>query len=507
MSDTSMRIVYSSGISNLVEHNSSFDSGILRVAYTGKNRNGSFISKDAFERSLPTIYNCPIVCNYDREDDSIGSHDVDIVTKDDGSMRLINVTQPVGVIPESAKHWWELVDDESGEHEYLCVDALLWKRQEAYEKIKTDGVTDESMEITVTDGSVVDGVFVIERFEFTAFCLLGSAEPCFESASLELFSHKEFQDELSEMMRDFKASCSMVSTTDVDEHNDRTLAKGGNVTLNTDLQKTDFNDDEQTMEQVVETEEPVTEQENVTVDSGANDEMAKDATESAFELAEQFKTELLNSLESVDMETPFGPMCRYCYIDYDPSVSEVYAYDFEDWKLYGFTYSKDGDSVVVDFESKSRKKFAIVDFDEGEQSIGFANTFKLMSERYTQAVSEWEGKYAEVEGKVTVMENELTELRQYKDNVESAKADAQIEELFERFSDLDGIEAFEELRNDHSQISLEDLEEKCYAIRGRNGTKAKFEAAPKAPKLKVGFTEDNEPYNGVFNEYGIKKKS
>lgn len=175
MGERNMSIVFSSGIRNLVERNSSFDSGVLRVAYTGKNRNNSFISKETFERCMPSIYNCPIVCNYDRESDTIGSHDMELVSDDNG-MRIVNITQPVGVIPESAKYWWEEIEDDSGLHEYLCVDALIWKRQEAYRKIKDDGITDESMEITVKEGGMVDGVYVIDRFEFTAFCLLGTAK-------------------------------------------------------------------------------------------------------------------------------------------------------------------------------------------------------------------------------------------------------------------------------------------------------------------------------------------
>ena len=46
---------------------------------------------------------------------------------------------------------------------------------------------------------------------------------------------------------------------------------------------------------------------------------------------------------------------------------EVYCWDRNDWLLYGFGYKLNGDSVVIDFESKKRKKYTIVDFDEGEQ--------------------------------------------------------------------------------------------------------------------------------------------
>lgn len=206
-----MSIVFSSRFDRLTECNSSFDRGVLRVCYVGRNRNNSFISKETFERCMPSIYNCPIVCRYDREADEIGSHDMEVVKREDGRVSLVNITNPVGVIPESASYWWEEIEEEDGSiHEYLCVDALLWKRQEAYEKIKEDGITDESMEISIQEGHMKDGVYVIEQFEFTAFCLLGTAEPCYESAALMMFSREDFKAQLDEMMREFKESFSTV---------------------------------------------------------------------------------------------------------------------------------------------------------------------------------------------------------------------------------------------------------------------------------------------------------
>ena len=179
-----MSMTYASSLTDLCEVNSSFDKGVLRVAYHGLNRNGSSISKDAFERSIQTMFGCPVVCNYDRDTDTLGGHDVEVVRDSEGGLRLVNSTQPVGCIPESARYWWDTVTEEDGtEHEYLYVEALLWKRQEAYRKIKKDGVTAHSMEITVKDGELVDGVYHIYDFEFTAFALIG-VTPCFESSSI-----------------------------------------------------------------------------------------------------------------------------------------------------------------------------------------------------------------------------------------------------------------------------------------------------------------------------------
>lgn len=106
MSSKNMVLTFASRLDDVKELNSSFDTGVLRVAYVGANRNNSFISKEVFERCMPTIYNCPIVCNYDRDADSIGSHDMAVVKGEDVD-RIVAMTQPVRVVPESENYSWE----------------------------------------------------------------------------------------------------------------------------------------------------------------------------------------------------------------------------------------------------------------------------------------------------------------------------------------------------------------------------------------------------------------
>ena len=59
--DKVLNMTFASSLTNLCEVNSSFDTGVLRICYTGENRNKSFFSKEAIVNSIPTIYNCPIV--------------------------------------------------------------------------------------------------------------------------------------------------------------------------------------------------------------------------------------------------------------------------------------------------------------------------------------------------------------------------------------------------------------------------------------------------------------
>ena len=112
--ENALRISFASSLTNLCEKNSSFDSGVLRICYTGENRNRSYFSKEDIERNIKTIYNCPLVVNYDVEAGTFGGHDMRVVKDADNNVRIINATEPVGVIPESSNVWFEWETDKSG---------------------------------------------------------------------------------------------------------------------------------------------------------------------------------------------------------------------------------------------------------------------------------------------------------------------------------------------------------------------------------------------------------
>lgn len=515
--DQVLKLTFASSLTALCEANESFDTGVLRVAYHGENRNKSVISKETFERCIKSMYNCPIVCNYNREDNSIGGHDVELVHTTDGGLRLVNVTEPLGVVPESASYSWQTVTEEDGtEHEYLFVDVLLWKRQEAYRKIKENGVTSQSMEIAVKSGELKDGLFYINDFEFTAFTLIG-VEPCFESASLVLFSEQEFEVQMYKMMQDVKRSFSKVDTpTGDDDIHPQITAKGGEKVLEEkmklaseygiDVDTLDFSMEDMTIEELTEKFEAMKAAES---EPAAEPEAAEDTAED-FALGRNVREELERALSAETVKREWGEYPRYCMWDYDAELSEVYAWDDEDWLLYGFAYTMDGDAITVQFETKKRMKIVVAPF-EGEQASPFAAVFAQMSEKIA-ANAEWEAKYQTASDAMTNMETELNELRTYKAGVEQAEAEAAEKaaqaEVFAQFTDLDGNEAFETLRANCAGMDTDTLTEKCYALRGRFGTQAKFSYEPKAPKIAVDKTiEEDEPYGGVVAKYGKKSNN
>lgn len=540
-------LTFDSSLLNVCEVNSSFDRGVLRICYPGENRNGSFIDKEDLTRCVKTLFYVPVVGNYIRDIEDFGGHDVELITKSDGALRLVNKTQPVGVVPADANVFYDTIVDENGdEKEYLFTDVLLWKRQEAYQKIKEEGVVSHSMEITVKSGETIDGVFHIYDFEFTALCLLGAAvEPCFEDSALEVFSGDDFKAQFELMMNDFKESFGLATTSTEDQlySQDDTLTKGGEEDLSKNINAVLFVKDEgfsepQTAEfedesvadgavsdtpvaDVQDAEPAADEQaeadsiseeasenepdevEPVNDETADNDQVIDetDDVEEDFVLNSDIEAALFDTLWSAE-QIADGDYIRprYWFVDFDSDSSVVYFNDVvEDWRLFGCDYSMNGDNVVIDFDTKRRMKYTIVEFDEGTpdgQASIFANIIKDADERCKSIANAYEA--------------ELTELREFRENVDASAMRAEREAVLAEFADLAEIEEFVMLRENANDFDVETLREKCYAIRGKNvinPTSAKFSASTNMPVFPVGHDgmkhdeHDNAPYGGVVEYY------
>lgn len=531
----SCNVVFESSIDEWSEVNSSFDRGVLKIAYHGPNRNKMYIGKKAFNDAIKSVFNCPVVCNYSRDTDSIGAHDVDIVRKN-GDVRMVNVTTPVGVVPESANVWWTEVTEANGDvHEYLCTDILIWKRQEAYEHIKENGITDESMEIRIISGNKKeDGLYHIDRFEFLAFCLLESAPPCFESAGIELFTLNDFKAKYAQMMEDVKREFSTVITASADDIHTQSYSKGGTCELDVNelmikyslsAEDITFDTTSMALDEIErkfaeikaakdatsnfdggnEGEEaagiaPDTGEASSDDNAGHDGESQNDGNDSEsgkqnYSLtASQFMNELCDALDAVRYSDPYwGEITKYCYMDHDAALNEVYVVDMEDYRLYGMPFSMNGDKVVIDFAKCKRKKTCYVDFDEGEAAFAenkaFANLIPKLHEKFK------------------TLNEELNTLKAFKQRVEDQARKEKADEVFAKFADLESNTDFKALRDNYGDMTESQIEEKCFAIRGRSmSANFSLDNQTKPIRLPVDAQarkDADEPYGGVFAKYGI----
>ena len=172
------------------------------VATYGENANKSNISKQAFEKALPSLVNVPIIGEYKESAEDFAGHGGKLVIDDDG-VQFIQTTKAYGVIPESCNPRWEL--DENNV-EYLVCDGILWTgRYEEANKVK-ENKNNQSMEISATNyfTDESNGVLNITDFVFTGICILGEdTTPCFPSAKMVYsFNKEEIKEEFSLLLNE-----------------------------------------------------------------------------------------------------------------------------------------------------------------------------------------------------------------------------------------------------------------------------------------------------------------
>lgn len=526
-----MRLMFddSAVIGDIQEVNASFARGSLKVMYLGANQNKSYFDRAVVEAALPSLRNVPIVCHWDEDAEEIGGHDIEIASRSSGELYIKNLTEPCGVVPgDIAEFRFEVSSDENGnEHEYLVIDnILLWKRQDVYHHIVDElgGKVKHSMEISIDDGEMKDGVFVVKAFHFVALCLLERVDPCFQGSELELYSVDAFKAKMEEMLCELKETFSKANTPSTEIDNTHFSEEGGNCTMEEKLallekyslsvDELDFALEDFSIEELEEKFQAMT------ADNGEATGAADAASEPAIDDAVQTEDFALNSNVREELRHAVGKVLyrdrwgddvqRYWMADFDEEKKLVYCEDQLDWKLYGFTYSVDGDAVTVDFESGKRMKWDIVEYVGGEDD-GLEGIMRDMMRRYSDRADEVEQNFAAASKQVEEMQPELEELRKFKAETDKALASAEKQAVLDKFSTLAGNEAYEALKEKIEEVSASDIEEKCFAILGRTMVGAKFSLNdPKPTRIPVDRAdeaddEEKDPYGGIVKYYAGRK--
>lgn len=214
------KLQFESSIVNITPINPSFARAYCRIGYAGRNRNGTYISKEAFENAISTLYYVPVVGEWLKERDNFGGHGgkIEIHNND---VKYIDTTIPYGCVGSKEDINWRWETAEDG-REYFTVDIFLWihKFPELQKLVNENSW--HSMEIDVLDGQqrMVNGenLYVIEKMEFTALCILGkdleepenNTEPCFEMSEIGVYSlnKNKFKREFKKMIKELKFTLS-----------------------------------------------------------------------------------------------------------------------------------------------------------------------------------------------------------------------------------------------------------------------------------------------------------
>lgn len=452
-------ITFESRFDKPVKFNSQFHMVKIYIAYAGKNRNGSIISKETFEKLIPSLYGVPVVGEWKEEKEDFGSHGGKIEISEDG-IQFIDTTKPYGFIDSSATVQWENVTEEDGtEREYLTTTAFLWTSRYPEVLKVLENKNNQSMELNIFDGKMSEEYpeyFEILDGEFSALCILGEdVEGCFESAKVSQFNLDKdaFKSEFTQMVAELKKSLNFTN-----EGGDNLEDKKFEEEL-VETTEQEFEKDEIVEETVVETSEEETKEEKFT---------------KSFELShDDIRSKLYRLLYDVEEQDDTWYYINEVFDDYF-----IYS-NYEKYYKQGYIKT----DVDVAFEGERVELF--VEFLTAEE----LEELKKIRENYSLILKENEElKEFKAQKDKEEFEAKQEELRQEKINhinTEYEKLSDDIKELF--ISKIDEYESTDDI----------DADICVYIVKNKvTFSKAKKESTP----VKVSVDEDVK--NPVMSPYG-----
>jgi hypothetical protein len=490
-----------------------------------ENLNGSYFEKSVVEDAIGSLANTPILAYI--EDNSEGEEDFSdhrmVLVKEDGKFKIKYIGKAIGLIPETNNAQFEKrVCDDGIEREFLTCDGLIWtKWDDPIDIFNRDVIKSQSMELhsdSYEGEFKEDGLFHFSKFQFFGACALGDdVLPAMRNASIEAqFSLQEIKEDVQQKMEQFK---SLFSNDDeggkqnVDEKLE--LLEKYSITQE-DLESKSINLEDYSLEELESKLQEFTTDE--TQDS-QDDELDK---ENFALVASQLRDELRAELYKDYTEDEWGYKSRsYWYVDHTDNL--IIAEDTKDnYRLVALSYSVSNDTVSIEFDSKKRVKLAYeVIEDESELQFNVSSKDKVQYElsvkekelekSFTAEKEEVQTELETVKGDFTKLEEEVSELRNFKSSKLTEERSLAEQELFERFESELTEDEIKVIKEVSSEFSLEQIEEKLYTLVGKKKTAFSKQTKKEKQSVKVGLDfskEENEkpnPYGDLFDKFATKE--
>lgn len=142
-----------------------------------------------------------------------------------------------------------------------------------------------------------------------------------------------------------------------------------------------------------------------------------------------------------------------------------------------------------------------VEVEETTEEVDYAQLIQGYEEKINQLTLEIEN----LQTSYATLEGEVTDLREFKQNTITKEREIAENELFERFSHQLTLEEVQTIKESSSELSLEEVEMKLFALVGKK--LAKFSAKPKEKtsiKINIGNDEeiiDEKSYAYIISKY------
>jgi hypothetical protein len=521
-----------------------FDDRFIQVKiflmHTGLNYNGSVFTKEAVELALPSLKNTPIL-GYVKEDaigqNDFAGHEMELVVED-GEYKFKYLGSAFGVIPETNNARWEKkIGDDGQEREYLVVDGLMWSKfDDAMGILERDEIKGQSMELhNDYDGSFdQDGNFVFSKFSFYGACILGDGvQPAMQRATVEkMFSLADLNTEINANMEEFKLNYGSLENNESKEGDqvdlEKILAKFG-VTAEQLAEKgikaEEFSTEEELeakiSEAFAEEEAPETgdepETNHETNPEGEEPEQGdepseepQDEPEEEFQKPEgdgnpEGENEPEGEFSTPEGDNPEGKVFHKFALAHD-DIRNVLWEQINDYvetnalgERWDFWLHKVYDDHFI-AQNEMNGKLYRIDYSKENDAITLGSNVEVFAQYLT---AEEKGALELMRNNYETLEGEVKSLKAFKKDIEDAEHEARAEELFEK-SGLDEDD-YKELKDNMKDFSLQEIEDKLYAILGRKNFSIQTEQRNRVPVTQEGNVQTGgKPYEHLFTKYGKK---
>lgn len=457
------------------------------IAHTGENLNYSIFTKESLEKMSETLPYVPIVGYIEKneEDENDFSDHRNSITIKDGDVNIEYMCHAYGFIPEGAKSSFEIRDGK----EWLVGEGYLWTKFEKSVDIfsNSNNSKSQSMEIDNIDGFIDnEGRVNVDNARFSALCILGdNVTPGMQGSTIEMFNANSVKDEIKEMVYEFSKKGDKSLEKDTKEKVDE-FVEEKDKEVKTDTKKAKTDSDKKDTEEKVEDVKKNAKKEDEEAKTKSKDEKYSDETDEDKKKFVEEDTEDEEDVEKEDdKEKKFQLVFEISHEDIRRSLYSSIANDgenewnwiieiFDDHFIYQNENYKDG---------KVDNKFYDVKYTVENDYVSIGEKVEVFSKFLTKEEFD---KIDADRNRVEELETELTTLKEFKAEKETADK----MEILETYSEKLSEEKFKEFSEGIANFEAKDLEKEiAYALFKQDQV---TEAENKAGGVAVYTAKSNE---------------
>ena len=478
----------------------------LKVCHTELNRNGSFISKENMEKSMPTLKYRPILAYiHELEDGSkdFYAHNMNIVQNEDGESEINYIEKQVGCF--TADEPWLEYDKDMDKTYVMAYSVIPEQYTEAADIIRRKNGSKVSCELVINELSynAKEKYLDLTDFYFSGCTLLGCDENGNEigegmlgaRADIADFCHKEpvftYHEKLIETLEKLNITL---------EGFNKNLKEGGDEEMD--------NFENEVVEEVVETEV----EETVVESSEVEETVVEDNEVEEIEVEEETETEEASTSEDGDEEVPVEEKFTKTFtveLSHDDIRWALYnliaQYEEEDNDYYGIRAVYDDYFIMYGWVNNKLYKVGYeVDGENVSLSGERQEVFELIvTESEKIAIEKMRENYADLEEKYNA-------LKEFKDNYDASEVKAKKDSIFAKaeYAILSDNDEFKALVEDAEKFSIEEIEAKAKSIFAdhviKTGAFSAHATEEKSAKtIGLNFNTKGKksgPYGNLFNK-------